>query len=89
MAIWDGEVMLELTYFVTYHQDYPGSNGEEHVFFLNAKDSSDNVLYQNMYLESHSASLCLIDHQSRLSDITVPEELKLKIRQAIWLSSKY
>ena len=81
--------MPDITYFVTYHQDYPGSNGEEHVFFLNAKDSVDNLLYQNMYLESHPASLCLIDHQSRLSDIIIPEESKLKICQAIWLSSKY
>jgi hypothetical protein len=79
----------ELQYFVTYYPDYPGSNGDEHVFFLNAKDSTDFVVYSNLYLESHRATSCLIDHEARLADINIPEEAKLRILQAVWLSSKY
>jgi hypothetical protein len=81
--------MMGIEYFVTYHDDYPASSGKEHVFFLNAKDISGNIIYANLYLESHNASSCFIDHATRISEISIPEDAKVKILREIWLSSKY
>lgn len=74
----------EITYYVTYYSDYPGLNGDEHAFFLNASTSQEGLGYVNDYIASHPAENCLIDHGSRLADYEITDEMKLKIRRAIW-----
>lgn len=80
--------MPEITYFVTYAPDYPGLDGDEHAFFLNATTSIDGLAYANDYITSHKAANCLIDHKSRLADYEITDEMKLKVRRAVWSAIK-
>lgn len=76
--------MPDIIYFVTYAPDYPGLDGDEHAFFLNASTSHPNLGYANDFIASHKAANCLIDHQSRLADYEITDEMKLKVRRAVW-----
>ena len=57
-------------------------------FFLNATTSLDGIAYANDFIASHKASGCLIDHQSRLADYEVTDEMKLKVRRSVWSALK-
>jgi hypothetical protein len=80
--------MAEITCFVTYAPDYPGLDGDEHAFFLNASTSETGLSYANDFIASHKAASCLIDHQSRLADYEITDEMKLKVRRAVWSALK-
>lgn len=80
--------MPDITYFVTYSTNYPGLDGDEHAFFLNANTSSEGLAYANDFITSHKAANCLIDHQSRLADYEITDEMKLKVRRAVWSALK-
>jgi hypothetical protein len=71
-------------YFVTYASDYPGTNGVDHAFFLNAITSIDGVGYANDFIDSHDASNCSVDHAATLQDYPVTDAMKLKVRRSVW-----
>lgn len=77
-----------ITYFITYANDYPGLSGDEHAFFINASTSDSGLGYLNEYIESHPAAGCFIDHESRLNDYEITDEMKLKVRRNIWSAIK-
>lgn len=80
--------MPEITYFVTYSNDYPGLNGLEHAFFLNASTSIPGLGYSNDYITSHTAASCFIDHESRLTEYEITDDMKLKVNRSIWSALK-
>jgi hypothetical protein len=77
-----------IDYFVTYTNDYPGLNGTDHAFFLNARTSIDGLGYANDFITSHSSEGCDINHGSNLQDYLVTDEMKLKVRRTIWAVMK-
>lgn len=76
----------EATWWVTFHDDYPGENGLMHAYFSNA--DCGHTMVRNKLISSHIADGCLIDHQSRISDIIIPEGHKLELRIHHWMSEK-
>ena len=79
----------EVTWWVSYHDDYPGENGPMHVYFANADcgDAKFRFLEIPLY-DAHYANGCLIDHSSRMSDVVIPESVKVSIKQQHWRNSK-
>ena len=77
-----------ITYSVSFSDDYPGIDEPHHAFFLNAETSILGLSYSNDFIESHSSENCFIDHASRLSDYIISDEMKLKVRRAVWSAIK-
>jgi hypothetical protein len=77
-----------IEYSVSFADDYPGIDGPHHAFFMNATTSVPGLSYGNDFIESHKAANCLIDHGSRLADFEITDEMKLKVRRAVWSSLK-
>jgi len=81
--------MPEATWWVTYHDDYPGENGLVHVYFANA-DCGDQK-YRFMDIPSsppHEAAGCLIDHEARIADVVIPDSVKLPVAQQHWRNER-
>ncbi len=77
-----------IEYSVSFADDYPGIDGPHHAFFINAITSVPGLAYSNDFIESHKAENCLIDHNSRLADFEITDEMKLKVRRAVWSAVK-
>jgi hypothetical protein len=78
--------MYDIQWEILYFPNYPSKNGDQHVFFSKGTYSlGDGGVWSNLSVHSmHNAENCLIDHQSRLSDVQVSEDAKFKAYQDIW-----
>lgn len=76
----------ETTWWVTFHNDYPGPDGPMHAYFANA-DCGETMIRLKV-ISSHPADGCLIDHQSRISDVDIPNDFKLELAIHHWRSEK-
>jgi len=72
----------EITWWVTYHDDYPGKEGAMHGYFANADCGTSKL--RNCVIELHLASGCLIDHESRILDVEIPEWIKTHLQRTHW-----
>jgi len=76
--------MPEATWWVTYHDNYPGKDGVCHGYFANADCGHTQI--RNAVIEIHLAAGCLIDHQARISEVEIPEWVKKDLEQIHWLN---
>jgi hypothetical protein len=80
-------MMGEVTTRVSYFNDYPMQNGTAHVFF--ADGLIDGILrYRNEIISMHPSEGCFLDHESRINEIEVPQEITLRFKRYAWAEYK-
>ena len=72
----------EVTWWVTYRDNYPGREGMMHGYFANADCGTSEL--RNAPIELHPASGCLIDHESRIAEVEIPQWIKTDLERNHW-----
>lgn len=80
--------MAEITTQITYASDYPTEDGIAHAYFADALVDG-SLTYSNELISFHSATGCLIDHESRKGEVEIPAEILLRFRRYVWAANKF
>ena len=78
--------MYESVWEIKYYPDFPDASGLQHVFWAigTGKISNGSEFQFREIVSMHEASGCMIDHESRMSDLTIPDEIKFKFYKDLW-----
>ena len=75
--------MPEISYQITHSPDYPCADGLHHAYFAHIMVDGNPYSQYNL-ISSHLAAGCLIDHESRIVDVEIPEEITLMAQRLVW-----
>jgi hypothetical protein len=75
--------MPEISYQVVYSPDYPSEAGLSHAYFTHVGIDGQTMI-QYRLISLHPASGCLIDHNARIGDVEIPQEIVVEAERLVW-----